>query len=104
MDGGRAVKQTRKFSLGIALVVLGVAFGACGYSEEEMQAKRDEISALNAKLGEQVERGNSLDARLKEMTDKNNELIEQLHLAGGEKETLSASLAEKERALEELRA
>jgi chemotaxis protein MotB len=97
------VDQSRKFSV-VVVLVAGVVFGACGYSEEEMQAKKDEIASLNAKLGESVDRGVSLEARLKEMTDKNNELMERLNLAGAEKGTLSASLAEKERALEELRA
>lgn len=92
-------------SFGIALLVLASAvFGACGYSEEEMQAKNNEIADLNAKLAESTERGTSLDARLKEATDKNNELMERLNAAGAEKGSLSASLAEKDRALEELRA
>lgn len=96
--------QTRKFSLAVALLLGSATFCACGYSEEEMEAERRKVAELNAKLSEQIERGNSLDARLKEMTDKNNELMERLNLAGAEKGTLSASLAEKERALEELRA
>ena len=79
------MNQSRKFSLAIALLTMSAVFGACGYSEEEMQAKKDEISALNAKLSESVERGVQLDARLKEMTDKNNELMERLNLSGDEK-------------------
>jgi chemotaxis protein MotB len=97
------VDQSRKFSVVVVLAV-SVVFGACGYSEEEMQAKRDEIGALNAKLSESVERGVGLEARLKEMSDKNTELMERLNLAGTEKGNLSASLAEKDKALEELRA
>jgi chemotaxis protein MotB len=102
-EGGKPVDQSRKFSVVVVLAV-SVVFGACGYSEEEMQAKKDEIAALNAKLSESVERGVGLEARLKEMSDKNTELMERLNLAGTEKGTLSASLAEKEKALEELRA
>jgi chemotaxis protein MotB len=100
------VDQSRKYRTAVAtlaLLALSTVFGACGYSEEEMQAKKDEISALNAKLSESVERGVSLESRLKEMTDKNAELMERLNAAGAEKGTLSASLAEKDRALEELR-
>jgi chemotaxis protein MotB len=79
------------------------ALAACGYSEEEMQAKRDQISGLQAELSQSQERGASLEARLKDISDRNAELMERLNLAGAEKGTLSASLAEKDRALEELR-
>jgi chemotaxis protein MotB len=98
------VNQSRNYGFGIALLVLSIAFGACGYSEEEMQAKRDEVTDLQAKLQQSDERGTDLEARLKEMTDKNNELMERHNIAGTEKGNLSASLAEKDRALEELRA
>jgi chemotaxis protein MotB len=97
------VNQSRKYSFGVALLIISM-FGACGYSEEEMQAKRDEITDLSAKLQQENERGTTLEARLKEMTDKNAELMERLNLAGTEKGSLTASLAEKDRALEELRA
>src|SRR5690606_36431449 len=76
----------------------------CGYSEEEMQAERDKLAATQAKLAEAEERGNSLDAQLQELNARNAELMERLNLAGAEKGTLSATLAERERALEELRA
>ena len=79
------MNHSRKYGFGVALLVLSIAFGACGYSEEEMQAKRDEITDLQAKLQQSDERGTDLEARLKEMTDKNNELMERLNIAGTEK-------------------
>lgn len=88
--------RIRSIGLLIALVGFG-GYGGCGYSEEEMQAKRAEISELQAKLSEAEQRAASLEARLNEMGANNAALAEQLNLAGAEKGTL-------ERALEELRA
>ena len=80
-----------------AVVFSALAAGACGYSEEEMQAKRDEIADLQAKLASSEERAASLDARLTELGANNAQLSERLSVAGAEK-------GELERALEELRA
>ena len=82
--------------MAMLVVSLGTVV-ACGPSEEEMQAAKNEIAQLNAKLSESEQRANALDARLAELTANNNTLMEQLNLAGAEKGTL-------ERALEELRA
>ncbi|HVZ36634.1 MAG TPA: OmpA family protein, partial [Polyangiaceae bacterium] len=82
----------------MAALLLGICvLAACGPSKEEMQAKQAEIAQLQAKLAESEQRATSLEARLKEMSDNNAALAEQLNLAGAEKGTL-------ERALEELRA
>ena len=72
-------------------------FVGCGYSEEEMQAKRDEISQLNTKLSASEERAASFEAKLKELGVSNAELNERLNVAGVEK-------SELQRALDELRA
>ena len=89
----------------IALQLLG-----CGYSEEEMQAKRNRIAELEGSLGKSRERNSTLEARLKELGDRNSTLQARLSAAGiemGELENqqaqLTTSLAEKERALAELR-
>ncbi len=95
--------RTRIKSLWTALLIGAVMAGACGYSEEEMQAKRDELASAQAKLADSEQRGNSLDAQLRDISAQNAELMERLNLAGAEKGTLSATLADRERALEELR-
>ncbi len=86
-----------------ALLIGGTLFGACGYSEEEMQAQKDQLAATQAKLAESEQRGNTLDQQLKEAAAQNAELMERLNLAGAEKGTLSATLADREKALAELR-
>ena len=44
-------------SLWAALLIGGALFGACGYSEEEMQAQKDQLAATQAKLSESEKRG-----------------------------------------------
>lgn len=95
--------RKRMNSLWTVVLIGSALWGACGYSEEEMQAKRDELAATQAKLAESEQRGNSLDTQLQELSNRNAELMERLNLAGAEKGTLSATLADRERALEELR-
>jgi chemotaxis protein MotB len=91
------VQHIRSISLW-TLVLLGVAIlPACGYSEEEMQAKRDEITELQSKLAASEERGAALEAHLKELGVSNADLNERLNIAGVEKGELT-------RALDELRA
>jgi chemotaxis protein MotB len=97
------VDRKRMNSLWTVVLIGSALWGACGYSEEEMQAKRDELAATQAKLAESEQRGNSLDTQLQELSNRNAELMERLNLAGAEKGTLSATLADRERALEELR-
>jgi chemotaxis protein MotB len=86
-----------------ALLIGSALFGACGYSEEEMQAQKDQLAATQAKLSEAEQRGNSLDQQLKELSAQNAELMDRLNLAGAEKGTLSQTLADREKALTELR-
>jgi len=81
----------------ISLCALALLAFACGYSEEEMQAKRDEIAELQSKLAASEERGAALEAHLKELGASNAQLNERLDVAGAEKSELA-------RALEELRA
>lgn len=88
--------RIRSVSWVVALASIG-ALAACHPTEEEYKAKEAEVAQLQAKLSEAEQRGNSLEARLKEMSDNNAALAERLNLAGAEKGTL-------ERALEELRA
>jgi chemotaxis protein MotB len=90
------VHRIRSVSWVVALASVSV-LAACHPTEEEYKAKQAEVAQLQAKLNESEQRGNSLEARLKEMSDNNAALAERLNLAGAEKGTL-------ERALEELRA
>jgi chemotaxis protein MotB len=92
-----SVKRYRSISLAVLATFGIVSFAACGYSEEEMQAKRDEIAELQTKLKESQEREKALDAHLKELGSNNAELSERLNIAGVEK-------GELQRALDELRA
>jgi chemotaxis protein MotB len=98
------VKFERMNRLWGALLVTSMFSGACGYSEEEMQAKRDELAQTQGKLADSEQRGSDLDTQVQELNNRNAELTERLNLAGAEKGTLSATLADRERALEELRA
>ena len=42
--------MNRSKTLALGVLVLSLLAGACGYSEEEMQAERDKITALQASL------------------------------------------------------
>jgi chemotaxis protein MotB len=88
--------RVTRLSSSLALVC-ALAMAACGPTEEEMQAKRDEITRLTANLAEARNRGDSLDAKLNQLGANNAELSKQLSIAGVEK-------GELERALDELRA
>jgi len=82
----------------LASMALSAGFlNACGYSEEEMQVKRDEITRLSSDLTEARTRGDSLEAKLNQLGVSNQELSKKLDIAGVQK-------GELERALEELRA
>jgi chemotaxis protein MotB len=91
------VERKRLISLCAAVLVGGVLAGACGYSEEEMQAKKDEIADLQGKLAESEKRANAFEQHLRELGVSNKELNERLNVAGVEK-------GELQRALDELRA
>jgi chemotaxis protein MotB len=91
------VKRTSATRLSTIALLAALCASACGYSEEEMQAKRDDITRLSADLAEAKQRGDSLEAKLNELGVSNQELSKKLDIAGVQK-------GELERALEELRA
>ena len=83
----------------------------CGYSEEEMQARLTRIEELEGQLNESQQERSELEARLQAVEGQNAELVERLRALGQEVEGLEAqrgnlqsSLAETQRALDELRA
>ena len=99
-----------------ALVAAAMA-GACGYSEEEMQAKVERIDALEAQLREAEQREEQAEARIAALEAQNQELGQRLRDLGEEVEGLEServglqsslnetrsSLDETRQALEELR-
>jgi len=96
--------QNRNRSMFWACLVSSGLLVACGYSEEEMQAKKDQITNLEAQLGESKTHADDLDTRLTALGARNAELMKKLNLAGEEKGSLSEALTKTERALEEMKA
>lgn len=88
----------------VAAMTIAGLLSACGYSEEEMQAKRTEIADLEAELAQSRERNATLESRLQEIGNRNRGLQDELSAAGAESGNLKSTLAEKNRALAELRA
>lgn len=94
----------------VAFALLLTAVG-CGYSEEEMQARLDQIEALEGQLRDSREQSEQLESRLAAVEARNQELVDRLRALGEEVEglesergNLQSSLQETQRALEELRA
>lgn len=83
----------------------------CGYSEEQMQARLDQIETLEGQLRDSREQSEQLESRLAAVEARNQELVDRLRALGEEVEglesergNLQSSLQETQRALEELRA
>lgn len=66
---------------------------ACGYSEEEMQAKQARISDLETKLNDAQGRESALDARLQEVEAQNQAMIDRLKELGQNVEHLEQERA-----------
>lgn len=97
--------ETTKRALRLtAMLAIALATTACGPSTEEWEAAQAQISGLQAELDQSKERNATLESRLKEVGDRNRELQERLSAAGAESGDLKSTLAEKDRALAELRA
>jgi chemotaxis protein MotB len=79
-------------------VILSVIAGACGYSEEEMQAERDRLEKLRAG-DKQV-----ADKKIEELSQQNAALAEQLRKLGVTAEDQKRNIEEQNKALEEMRA
>ena len=86
-----------------ALVFCALA-SACGYSEEEMQAKRDEINTLSQQLKAAEQKNEELSAKLKAMELQNAAMTEQLRSMGMNVEDQKRSMDEMNKLVEELRA
>jgi chemotaxis protein MotB len=82
----------------VVSVILAVTAGACGYSDEEMQAERDKIEKLRAG-DKQV-----ADKKIQELSLQNAGLTEQLRKLGVSVEDQKRNIEEQNKALEEMRA
>jgi chemotaxis protein MotB len=89
--------MNRSKTLVLAVLVSLIA-GACGYSDEEMQAERDRIEKLRAG-DKQV-----ADKKIADLSASNAAMAEQLRKLGVSNEDQARSIAEQNKALEELRA
>ena len=94
----------------VAFALLLTAVG-CGYSEEQMQARLDQIETLEGQLRDSREQSEQRESRLAAAEARNQELVDRLRALGEEVEglesergNLQSSLQETQRALEELRA
>ncbi len=97
-------------ALPVLLVAAGM-LGACGYSEEQMQAKITRINELEQQLRDSQHHGEELQTRIAALEAQNSELGDRLRGLGeqvegleSERGDLQSSLQETQRALEELRA
>lgn len=104
------LRPTSARGLAPALIAALIA-GACGYSEQQMQEKIARIEELEGQLREAREANQQLEARITALAAQNEELANRLRALGEEVEglesergSLQSSLAETQRALEELRA
>lgn len=97
-------KTTVAVTRGLTAALIAMTLAACGPSQEEFDAAQAKIGDLQAELDQSKERNATLESRLKEVGDRNRELQERLSAAGAESGNLKSTLAEKDRALAELRA
>ncbi|MCB9707878.1 MAG: OmpA family protein [Myxococcales bacterium] len=91
-------------SLKITAVCSIVMLMACGYSEEEMQAKQTRISALEAQLNDASARESELDKRLEEVESQNQAMIDRLKALGQNVENLEKERAKLTRAQKQAQA
>lgn len=86
----------------ISTIALGAV--ACGYSEEEMQVKRDRIDQLTRALDKLEQDHSALQERFKSAAGDNEALSERLRQMGMSAEDSKKSMAELNKLVEELRA
>jgi chemotaxis protein MotB len=91
--------KTLFLAVGIAWAV-----GACGYSEEEMQAQRDKVTQLQASLDKLTADNKAYEDKVAQLSLQNQAMSEQLRKLGISVEDQKRSLEESNKALEELKA
>ncbi|MEQ9078475.1 MAG: hypothetical protein RLP09_31710, partial [Sandaracinaceae bacterium] len=67
----------------VAFALLLTAVG-CGYSEEQMQARLDQIETLEGQLRDSREQSEQLESRLAAVEARNQELVDRLRALGEE--------------------
>src|SRR5689334_15136587 len=87
----------------ICSALFASAFG-CGYSEEEMQVKRDRIDQLTRALDKLEQEHRDLETRFKAASAENGELAERLRQMGVNVESSKKSMQELNKMIEELQA
>jgi len=75
------MNRSKTLALG---VVLSLLVGACGYSEEEMQAERDKITALQASLDKLSADNKAYQDKITQLSQQNQAMTEQLRKLGVE--------------------
>src|SRR5690348_9828663 len=95
----------------MTLAVLALGAGCGGYSQQQMDEKLARIRELEQQVHAATEHGQQLEARITALEAQNAELVQRVRRAGqsvegleSERANLQSSLAETQRALEELRA
>jgi len=95
------MNRSRAFLCGVLLLA---AAGACGYSEEEMQAQRDRVDQLSRSLDNLGKQNKDTQDRLTATELQNAQLTEQLRKMGMNVTDQQRSMAEMNKLVEELKA
>jgi chemotaxis protein MotB len=104
------LRAPRRRTLSLITLLSVLATGACGPSQEELDAERARAQELQNELDTANTQRAEVDARLARLTEQNADLSQRLRALGqnveeleGERSSLEANLAQTRRALEELR-
>lgn len=95
------MNRSKTLVLGVAL---SLAAGACGYSEEEMQAQRDKVTQLQASLDKLSADNKAYEDKIAQLSLQNQAMAEQLRKLGISVEDQKRSLEEQNKVLEDLKA
>ena len=88
----------------VASAIVASSAAACGYSEDEMQVKRDRISELGQELAAARQAHEQLQTRFDELDQQNRRMVAQLQELGTNVEQLQSERSDLKRALEEHKA
>jgi chemotaxis protein MotB len=94
------MNRSRAFLCGLLLL----AFGACGYSEEEMQAQRDRVDQLSRSLDNLEKQNKDYQDKLKTSELQNAQMTEQLRKMGVSAADQQKNVDEMTKLIEELKA
>jgi chemotaxis protein MotB len=98
------MKRTNTLLFAMLCSALSIGAIGCGYSEEEMQVKRDRIDQLTRALDKLEQDHSALQDRFKVAASENAELSERLRQMGMSAEDSKKSMKELNKLVEELRA